>query len=142
MIISIGNDHAGTTLKKVLKKELINLGYKTIDRGTYDGESVDYPDFIHLVAEDVEKGKANKGIIICGSGNGAAMTANKWEKIRAALCWNKETAILARKHNDANILSLPSRFVSLKKAKEMVFLFIKTSFDGGRHKKRIKKIPC
>ena len=142
MIISIGNDHAGTSLKKELKKELINSGYKTLDRGTYDEESVDYPDFIHLVAEDVEKGKANKGIIICGSGNGAAMTANKWETIRAALCWNKETAILARKHNDANILSLPSRFVSLKKAKEMVLLFIKTSFDGGRHKKRIKKIPC
>tara|TARA_B100002052_G_scaffold292452_1_gene314057 strand:- start:802 stop:1230 length:429 start_codon:yes stop_codon:yes gene_type:complete len=142
MIISIGNDHAGTSLKKELKKELINSGYKILDRGTYDEESVDYPDFIHLVAEDVEKGKANQGIIICGSGNGAAMTANKWEKIRAALCWNKETAILARKHNDANILSLPSRFVSLKKAKEMVFLFIKTSFDGGRHKKRIKKIPC
>tara|TARA_B100000614_G_scaffold262168_1_gene294546 strand:+ start:1795 stop:2223 length:429 start_codon:yes stop_codon:yes gene_type:complete len=141
MIISIGNDHAGTSLKKEIKKELINSGYKTLDRGTYDEESVDYPDFIHLVAKDVEKGKANKGIIICGSGNGAAMTANKWEKIRAALCWNEETAILARKHNDANILSLPARFVSLKKAKEMVLLFIKTSFDGGRHKKRIKKIP-
>ena len=142
MIISIGNDHAGTSLKKEIKKELINSGYKTLDRGTYDEESVDYPDFIHLVAEDVEKGKANMGIIICGSGNGAAMTANKWEKIRAALCWNKETANLARKHNDANILSLPARFISLKEAKQMVLLFIKTSFDGGRHKKRIKKIPC
>ena len=141
MLISIGNDHAGTTLKEAIKEELISLGHQISDKGTGREESVDYPDFIHPVADDVEKGKAKFGIIICGSGNGAAMTANKWKKIRAALCWDKELAILARKHNDANVLSLPARFVSLKKAKEMVSSFIQTKFEGGRHQRRIKKIP-
>ncbi|MDG2147868.1 MAG: ribose 5-phosphate isomerase B [Flavobacteriaceae bacterium] len=140
MFISIGNDHAGTNLKKELKKELISMGYEISDKGTDKTESVDYPDFIHPVAEEVEKGGAKFGIIICGSGNGAAMTANKWKKIRAALCWDKEVVILARKHNDANILSLPARFISLKKAKEMVLAFIETEFEGGRHERRIKKI--
>lgn len=141
MLISIGNDHAGTTLKDGIKKELISEGHKIYDKGTGGQESVDYPDFIHPVADDVEKGRAAVGIIICGSGNGAAITANKWKKIRAALCWEKELAILARKHNDANVLSLPARFVSLKKAKEMVLAFIETKFEGGRHQRRIKKIP-
>ena len=140
MFISIGNDHAGTSLKKELKKELISMGHEISDKGTDKIESVDYPEFIHPVAEEVEKGGAKFGIIICGSGNGAAMTANKWKKIRAALCWDKEVAILARKHNDANILSLPARFISLKKAKEMVLAFIETEFEGGRHERRIKKI--
>jgi len=140
MFISIGNDHAGTKLKKELKKELISMGHEILDKGTDKIESVDYPEFIHPVAEEVEKGVAKFGIIICGSGNGAAMTANKWKKIRAALCWDKEVAILARKHNDANILSLPARFISLKKAKEMVLAFIETEFEGGRHERRIKKI--
>ena len=140
MLISIGNDHAGTNLKKQLKKELISMGHEILDKGTDKTESVDYPEFIHPVAEEVEKGGAEIGIIICGSGNGAAMTANKWKKIRAALCWDKELAILARKHNDANILSLPARFISLKKAKEMVLAFIETEFEGGRHERRIKKI--
>lgn len=140
MLISIGNDHAGTNLKKQLKKELISMGHEILDKGTDETESVDYPEFIHPVAEEVEKGGAEIGIIICGSGNGAAMTANKWKKIRAALCWDKELAILARKHNDANILSLPARFISLKKAKEMVLAFIETEFEGGRHERRIKKI--
>ena len=140
MLISIGNDHAGTNLKKQLKKELISMGHKISDKGTDKIESVDYPEFIHPVAEEVEKGGAEIGIIICGSGNGAAMTANKWKKIRAALCWDKELVILARKHNDANILSLPARFISVKKAKEMVLAFIETEFEGGRHERRIKKI--
>ena len=116
------------------------MGHEISDKGTDKIESVDYPEFIHPVAEEVEKGGAKFGIIICGSGNGAAMTANKWKKIRAALCWDKEVAILARKHNDANILSLPARFISLKKAKEMVLAFIETEFEGGRHERRIKKI--
>ena len=116
------------------------MGHEILDKGTNKIESVDYPEFIHPVAEEVEKGGAEIGIIICGSGNGAAMTANKWKKIRAALCWDKELAILARKHNDANILSLPARFISLKKAKEMVLAFIETEFEGGRHERRIKKI--
>ena len=141
MLISIGNDHAGTPLKDALKEDLLFQGHEVLDRGTNTEESVDYPDFIHPVAKDVGEEKAVFGIIICGSGNGAAMTANKWKKIRAALCWNIEIAILARKHNNANILSLPARFVSLDEAKKMVFSFIKTKFEGGRHDRRIKKIP-
>ena len=141
MLISLGNDHAGVEVKKHIESFLREKGINTSNKG-YDGEeSVDYPDYIHRVAEEVEEKKADIGIIVCGSGNGAAMTANKWKKIRAALCWDKELAILARKHNDANVLSLPARFVSLKKAKEMVSSFIQTKFEGGRHQRRIKKIP-
>jgi len=141
MKIAIGNDHAGTYYKKEIVKVLKNKQIIVYNHGTNKNESVDYADHIHPVAEQVEKKEVDKGIIICGSGNGANMTANKHQQIRSALCWNKEIAELARMHNDANILSIPSRFVTLNDAIEMVEVFIKTDFEGGRHEKRINKIP-
>jgi ribose 5-phosphate isomerase B len=141
MKIAIGNDHAGTYYKKEIVKVLKNKQITVYNHGTNKNESVDYADHIHPVAEQVEKKEVDKGIIICGSGNGANMTANKHQQIRSALCWNKEIAALARTHNDANILSIPSRFVTLNDAIEMVEVFIKTDFEGGRHEKRINKIP-
>tara|TARA_B100001989_G_scaffold235353_1_gene196513 strand:- start:1667 stop:2098 length:432 start_codon:yes stop_codon:yes gene_type:complete len=142
MTISIGNDHAGVDLKKHIVKYLNENGFRTNDKGTNTDKSVDYPDFIHPVSKEVEENISSIGIIICGSGNGAAMTANKRKTIRAALCWNKETSKLAREHNNANILSIPSRFVSKAEALEIVDAFIKTGFEGGRHQRRIEKIPC
>jgi ribose 5-phosphate isomerase B len=142
MKISIGNDHAGPAYKNEIIKYLESLGHQVSNKGTDTTESVDYPDFIHPVAEDVATEQVDLGIIICGSGNGAAMTANKHQKIRAALCWNKETATLARLHNNANIISLPARFISLDEALEMVGLFVSTDFEGGRHQTRVEKIPC
>ena len=142
MIISIGNDHAGVDLKNQIVKHLNKKGFTTNDKGTNTNKSVDYPDFIHPVSKEIEGKKANMGIIICGSGNGAAMTANKRKNIRAALCWSKEISKLARQHNDANILSIPSRFVSQNEAMEIVEVFINTEFEGGRHRRRIEKIPC
>ena len=141
MKISIGNDHAGTEYKKEIIKYLETKKINIINNGTNGNDSVDYPDHIHPVANQIEKGESELGIIICGSGNGANMTANKHQKIRSALCWNKEIAELARTHNNANILSIPSRFVSLKTAIEMVETFIKTKFEGGRHLTRVNKIP-
>ena len=146
MTISIGNDHAGVDLKNHIVKYLNNRGFTVIDKGTNTDKSVDYPDFIHPVSKEtikeIEEEKSNIGIIICGTGNGAAMTANKRKNIRAALCWNKEISKLARQHNDANILSIPSRFLSNSEAIEIVDAFIKTDFEGGRHQRRIEKIPC
>jgi len=142
MKISIGNDHAGPEYKEAIIKILKNRGHELKNYGTDTTSSVDYPDFIHPVAEDVSQGKAQLGIIICGSGNGAAMTANKHQKVRAALCWNKELVFLARQHNDANILSLPARFLSIPQAIAMVETFVNTEFEGGRHQGRIDKIPC
>jgi len=142
MKISIGNDHAGTEYKNEIVKVLKTSGHTVINHGTNKDESVDYPDFIHPVAQDVEEKKSSFGIIICGSGNGANMTANKHQGIRSALCWNNEIVELARQHNDANILSIPSRFVSLQQAIKFVEIFLNTSFDGGRHEKRVKKIAC
>lgn len=142
MKISIGNDHAGPEYKEAIMKILKNQGHELKNYGTDTTSSVDYPDFIHPVAEDVSQGKARLGIIICGSGNGAAMTANKHQKVRAALCWNKELVFLARQHNDANILSLPARFLSIPQAIAMVETFVNTEFEGGRHQERIDKIPC
>ena len=142
MTISIGNDHAGVNLKNHIVKYLSKKGFKINDKGTNTDKSVDYPDFIHPVSKEIEENKSKLGIIICGSGNGAAMTANKRKTIRAALCWNEETSKLARQHNDANILSIPSMFVNKTEAIVIVDTFIKTDFEGGRHKKRIEKIPC
>ena len=142
MTISIGNDHAGVEHKKEIIHYLKKQKIEIINHGTNSEESVDYPDFIHPVAGDVKKKKALKGIIICGSGNGAAMTANKHKKIRAALCWNVELSKLSRLHNDANIISLPARFLSIKKTIEIIDVFLTTEFEGGRHQKRIEKIPC
>ena len=142
MKIAIGNDHAGTEYKLAIVGLLKSLNIEVVNHGTDGTDSVDYPDFIHPVADDVEKGEVSLGIIICGSGNGASMTANKHQRVRAALCWNKEITALAREHNDANILSLPARFISLTQALEMVKTFLNTQFEGGRHERRVEKIPC
>jgi ribose 5-phosphate isomerase B len=140
MNISIGNDHAGTRYKLEILSYLKRQGHTIINHGTDDETSMDYPDTIHPVAEDVSNHKSDVGIIICGSGNGANMTANKHKSIRSALCWNSHIATLARQHNDANILSLPARFISLEEAIEIVELFLSTDFEGGRHQRRIDKI--
>ena len=140
MNISIGNDHAGTNYKLELLSYLTTQGHTITNHGTDDEDSMDYPDTIHPVAEDVSNQKSDIGIIICGSGNGANMTANKHKSIRSALCWNSHIATLARQHNNANILSLPARFISLDEAKEIVDHFLLTDFEGGRHQRRIDKI--
>ena len=141
MKISIGNDHAGTKYKESIIKLLEEEGHTIINNGTNGEESVDYPDHIHPVAKQVSQKETSIGIIICGSGNGANMTANKYEKIRSALCWNNEIARLSRTHNNANVLSIPSRFISLEEALEIVKTFINTEFEAGRHLTRINKIP-
>jgi ribose 5-phosphate isomerase B len=140
MKIAIGCDHAGFPYKDAIKELLEKQGHKVMDFGTNSTESVDYPDFVHPVANDIEDKKARLGVLICGSGNGVAITANKHKKIRAAICWNTELAALARQHNNANIVCIPARFISKKKALEIVDLFIKSKFEGGRHARRVKKI--
>lgn len=140
MKIAIGNDHAGTEYKFAIMGMLKSRDIEIDNFGTDDISSVDYPDFIHPVAKSVEEGETSLGIIICGSGNGAAMTANKHSGIRAALCWNKELTELARLHNNANVLSIPARFVSLTQALDMVNTFLATEFEGGRHQNRVEKI--
>ena len=141
MTVAIGNDHAGTNYKFEIIKLLESKGIEVINFGTDTTNSMDYPDSIHPVASAVESGKARLGIIICGSGNGAQITANKHQGIRAALCWNKELVTLARQHNNANVLSIPARFVSLQQALGFVELFLTTEFEGGRHQNRVEKIP-
>lgn len=141
MTISIGNDHAGTDYKKAVVKHLEAKGHTVNNYGTDSNDSVDYPDFVHPVAKDVENKKVDFGIIICGSGNGANMTANKHQGVRSALCWTKEIVSLARQHNNANILSIPARFTAEQQVIEMVDTFLSTSFEGGRHEKRVEKIP-
>lgn len=140
--IAIGADHAGFLYKTKIIAHLESLGYQVDDKGTYSEQSVDYPDFAHPVAKAVETGAADLGILICGSGNGVAITANKHQGIRAALCWTQELAALARQHNDANIISLPARFVSIEEAIGMIDTFLKTPFEGGRHQNRVNKIAC
>jgi ribose 5-phosphate isomerase B len=142
MKIAIGNDHAGTEYKKAIVLYLKKEGYDVINFGTDTNDSVDYPDFVHPVAEAVENSNVVFGIIICGSGNGANMTANKHQKVRSALCWTKEITELARQHNDANVLSIPARFTSEPQALEMVKTFLSTPFEGGRHQGRVDKITC
>ena len=142
MKIAIGNDHAGPDYKKAIIDLLTSKDIIVNNYGTNTFDSVDYPDFIHPVAEDVATNKVDLGIIICGSGNGAAMTANKYQKVRAALCWTKEITELARLHNDANILSIPARYTSIPQAVAMVEVFLSTKFEGGRHQNRVNKIPC
>ncbi|MGO4820044.1 MULTISPECIES: ribose 5-phosphate isomerase B [unclassified Flavobacterium] len=142
MRISIGNDHAGPDYKKAIVEMLIAKGYEVTNYGTDSTASVDYPDFAHPVATDVSEGKADFGIVICGSGNGIAMTVNKHSKVRAALCWIKEIAALARQHNDANVISIPARYTSIPQAVEMVETFLTTDFEGGRHQNRVNKIAC
>ena len=140
--IAIGSDHAGYAYKSSIIHWLTCNGYDIMDAGPDSEASTDYPDHVHPVANAVEKGEAYLGIILCGSGNGAAMTANKHQGIRAALCWNTELASLARQHNDANILAIPARFVPEAVAMAMVQTFLETPFEGGRHQKRVDKIRC
>lgn len=142
MKISIGNDHAGPDYKIAIVNMLKAKGHEVTNYGADTFDSVDYPDFGHAVASDVSDGQADFGIVICGSGNGIAMTANKHPKVRAALCWTKEIAALARQHNDANIISIPARFTSIPQAVEMVETFLNADFEGGRHQNRVSKIAC
>lgn len=139
-IIPIASDHGGFAMKSYLIEILKENGYEVKDYGCYSDDSVDYPDMIHPLATDIQNGKYSLGIIICGSGNGAQMTANKHPHVRAALCWNVELGKLARQHNDANILSLPGRFISNETAWDIVQAFLNTDFEGGRHIRRIEKI--
>ena len=140
--IAIGADHAGYEYKTVIIGLLEDKGFEVKDYGTDSKDSVDYPDFAHPVASAVENGEAGCGILLCGSANGVAITANKHQHIRAAICWQVELARLAREHNNANIICIPSRFVSTPQAEEMVNLFLSTAFEGGRHEKRVGKIAC
>lgn len=142
MKISIGNDHAGPDYKKAIVEMLKAKGHEVTNYGTDSADSVDYPDYGHAVAKDVSEAKADFGIVICGSGNGIAMTVNKYPKVRAGLCWTKEIAVLTRLHNNANIISIPARFTSIPQAVEMVEAFLNTEFEGGRHQNRIDKISC
>jgi len=139
--IAIGCDHAGYEYKEAIKKMLTDEGYAVTDFGTNSSASVDYPDYVHPVCNAVENGKAETGILLCGSGNGVCMTANKHQHIRAALCWTKEIAELARQHNNANVICIPARFTALEQAKGLVKMFLSTEFEGGRHQKRVEKIP-
>ena len=138
--IPIGSDHGGFAMKEFLIEKLQASGRKILDYGTFSEESVDYPDIIHPLAADINNGKFPFGIILCGSGNGAQMIANKNPNVRAALCWSVEQAKLSRQHNNANIISLPGRFVDFEEAFQMVEVFLTTEFEGGRHQKRVEKI--
>lgn len=140
--IAIGGDHAGFEYKAKLTKALQDLGYEVKDFGPFSEASVDYPDFVHPLSLAVEAGEFEFGIVICGSGNGVAITANKHQGIRAALCWNEELAALARQHNDANVLAIPARFVGYELAENMAKTFLQTDFEGGRHQNRVAKIAC
>jgi ribose 5-phosphate isomerase B len=141
MTISIGNDHAGTEYKQAIKAHLEAKGITVNNYGTNSKDSVDYPDFVHPVAEDVVTENVDFGILICGSANGVAMTANKHQKIRAGICWTKEITELTRQHNNANICCIPARFTALQQAIEIVDTFLNTEFEGGRHQNRVDKIP-
>jgi ribose 5-phosphate isomerase B len=140
--VAIGSDHAGFEYKAFLAEILRSRGLQVKDFGTHNSDSADYPDFAHPVANAVEKGEAGCGVLICGSANGVAITANKHQNIRAAICWQNEIASLSRQHNNANIICIPARFVSLSVAEEMVDTFLNTTFEGGRHEKRVAKIAC
>ncbi len=142
MKIAIGADHAGVLYKEKLAKYLTDKGIEVQDFGTFSTDSVDFPDFAHPTAEAVEKGSADFGILLCGSGQGVNMTANKHQGVRSALCWNTDIARLTRQHNNANVIALPARFVAYEYAVEMVETFLNTEFEGGRHEKRVEKISC
>mgnify|MGYP005867615545 FL=1 len=142
MKIAIGSDHAGFEHKEVLKKWLTDNGYEVTDFGTHSLDSVDYPDFAHPVAEAVEKQDASLGVLLCGSANGVAITANKHQGIRAALCWMEEIAALARQHNNANVVCIPARYVTQQQAEKIIKTFLQTEFEGGRHSRRVEKISC
>lgn len=140
--VAIGSDHAGFEYKTMLIELLTQAGWQVEDKGTFSTDSTDYPNYAHPVASMVESGDAAFGVLVCGSGNGVCMTANKHKDIRAALCWNVELAQLARQHNNANVLCVPARFVSEDLAKDMLNAFMSTDFEGGRHENRVNKINC
>jgi ribose 5-phosphate isomerase B len=140
MRISIGNDHAGVEYKNYIREYLLVKNIEVNNYGTDSLDSVDYPDFAHPVSNDVNKKKSDLGILICGSGNGVCMTANKYKNVRAALCWNKELAILSKSHNNANIVCIPARFIEKEEALEIIKKFISEEFEGGRHERRVNKI--
>ncbi len=139
-LIPIGSDHAGFLMKEYIKEQLSKEGYDLKDFGCFSQESVDYPDFVHPLAKSINVGEYEKGIIICGTGNGVSMVANKYPDVRAALCWNKDITKFAREHNNANIIALPARFITKEEALEFVKLFLITPFEGGRHETRVNKI--
>ncbi len=141
-LIGIAADHAGYELKEALKPMLGEMGYEVKDFGTHSTESMDYPDVAHPLAQGVQSGELCCGIAICGSGNGISMTINKHKGVRAALCWTPELAALAKQHNNANVLSLPARFIPQDLAKEIVKTYLATEFEGGRHQRRVEKIDC
>ena len=138
--IGIGADHAGFAYKEAIFKMLKKNGYHIKDFGTYTSDSVDYPDYVHPLCKEMDKGQLEVGILLCGSANGVAMAANKHPSVKAAVCWENDIAVLSRRHNDANVICIPSRFVSLELAEEMINVFLNTEFEGGRHKKRVDKI--
>lgn len=140
--VAIGGDHAGFEYKAKMIQTLTALGYEVKDFGPFSTDSVDYPDYVHPLASAIEAGEYEQGIVICGSGNGVAITANKHQGIRAALCWNEDLAALARQHNNANVLALPARFISYELAENLAKIFLSTAFEGGRHANRVSKIAC
>jgi ribose 5-phosphate isomerase B len=140
--VAIGGDHAGFEYKAIIKQQLEKQGYDVTDYGPYSSESADYPDYVHPLCNAIEAGEADFGVLICGSANGVAITANKHQKIRAAICWQNELAALSRQHNNANIICLPARFISTYNAQSMVEIFLTTDFEGGRHARRVSKIAC
>ncbi|PSL04496.1 ribose 5-phosphate isomerase B [Cecembia rubra] len=140
--IAIGGDHAGFEYKNDLIQKLRTEGYEVKDFGPFSDASVDYPDYVHPLCKAIEQGEFAQGILICGSGNGVAITANKHQGIRAALCWNEDLAALARQHNNANVLALPARFIPFDLAEKLVSIFLNTEFEGGRHQNRVDKIAC
>jgi ribose 5-phosphate isomerase B len=140
--IAIGGDHAGFEYKAKLINKLVSLGYEVKDFGPFSDASVDYPDYVHPLSSAIEAGDYDLGIVICGSGNGVAITANKHQGIRAALCWNGDLAALARMHNNANVLALPARFITYELAEKLAEIFLSTDFEGGRHQNRVNKIAC
>ena len=142
LTIALASDHAGFALKNQVQLFLEDNGAKVHDFGCFSDESCDYPDYAHPLAEAVEKGEYEFGIIICSTGNGICMTANKHQGIRAALCWEKRLAQLARQHNNANVLGLPAKFITVPQALDIVATFFQTDFEGGRHERRVNKIPC
>lgn len=142
MKIAIGADHAGFVYKEKLVQYLTEKGIDVQDFGTFSTDSVDFPDFAHPTAEAVETGQADFGILLCGSGQGVNMTANKHKGVRSSLCWNTDIARLTRMHNNANVIALPARFVAYEYAVEMIEIFLNTEFEGGRHENRVGKIPC
>ncbi|MFD2822550.1 ribose 5-phosphate isomerase B [Lacinutrix iliipiscaria] len=141
MKISIGNDHAGTDYKFAILKHLEAKGFTVKNYGTDTNESVDFPDYVHPVAQDVDNKRVDFGILICGSANGVAMTANKYQHVRAGICWMNEITQLTRQHNNANIMCIPARYTAIPQAIKMVDTFLNTAFEGGRHEKRVNKIP-